>query len=288
VSPSKPITGLLAWNVACRNVRTTSAKKALLSTLVFNVNPRTGSFFKSLGDLILESGCSEGFIKTTLKHWRSIGLVDWKQGNRRNGEANTYTLSLPELQKQADKSTTATKDKKDNSRQKARDRFNRWYQKHKGQRLPEAIDSNGTESVRSTALSNASTASYGVYQRSPETCHENLGMNPIYETSCAAKPSCSNPLFCETLQTHESASECCAATIDRTQPEPELTARQTLEQELARARKTLAGWKRNDKPDFQQYLTKSQQRVADLELQLVEMESYSPVAMTAETGSHVQ
>jgi len=94
------------------------------------------------------------------------------------------------------------------------------------------------------------------------------------------------PLFCETSQVHESASKCCAdvESVNNTMfpPEPEtLTPRQTLERELARAQKTLGNWQKNDKPEFQEYIQKSREKVADLEQQLLALELNS----SANTGS---
>jgi hypothetical protein len=96
------------------------------------------------------------------------------------------------------------------------------------------------------------------------------------------------PLSHGHIDPHESAPEGCAASgVVHGTERIELTPRQVLEAELARARKTLSGWQKNNSPEVQVYVVKSQQRVADLEQKLVAMESNSPVA-SAESGSNVQ
>jgi hypothetical protein len=95
----KPITGMLAYIVAGRELRPTSPyAKCLLQYYCSNVN-KHGSFFKSAFNIQFETGLSERFIRKTNAKWKTGGLLSWVQGSNLTKRANTYTLDLEKLQK---------------------------------------------------------------------------------------------------------------------------------------------------------------------------------------------
>lgn len=91
---AKPITGMLAYIVAGREIRCSSVHvKCLLQYYCSNVNV-DGSFFKSTLDIYADTKLSESFIHRTNAKWKDIGLLSWVEGDWRKRLANRYTLNL--------------------------------------------------------------------------------------------------------------------------------------------------------------------------------------------------
>jgi hypothetical protein len=142
------------------------------------------------------------------------------------------------------------------------------------------------ETDRSTCETNRSTGETDRYSPVDKDLVLKTDVS-IKQTPLGADASTAAPTFflkeeSQHIDMHESAPESCAASgVVHSTERIELTQRQALEQELARARKSRDNWERNGDPAIQVYLEKSRERVTDLEEQLLAMESNS----SANTGS---
>jgi hypothetical protein len=96
---AKPITGMLAYIVAARNLRPPDVEaKCLLQYYCSNANEH-GTFFKSVLDIHMETALSPAFIHKTNAQWQKLGLLAWVAGNSFQNRANTYTINLEILKK---------------------------------------------------------------------------------------------------------------------------------------------------------------------------------------------
>ncbi|MGA9932224.1 MAG: hypothetical protein WBQ13_14860 [Terriglobales bacterium] len=100
----KPLTGMLAYIVAARDLRPPDVRaKCLLQYYCSNVNQH-GTFFKSVLDIHMETALSPATIHRINAQWKVIGLLAWVEGNSFQKKANTYTVNLEILRKAAEAS----------------------------------------------------------------------------------------------------------------------------------------------------------------------------------------
>lgn len=96
---SKPLSGMMEYIVAARELRPPDVEaKCLLQYYCSNVGS-TGSFFKSVLDIHMETALSPAFIHKTNAQWKALGLLSWVAGNSFQKKANTYTISLDTLKR---------------------------------------------------------------------------------------------------------------------------------------------------------------------------------------------
>jgi AraC-like DNA-binding protein len=128
--PRKEPTGMLAYIIAAREIRTRDVRrKVLLLYYASNVSSH-GSFFKSLLDISLDTGLSESTVQRINKDWQDNGLLSWEKGSVTRSLANIYRLDLGKLQ-QAVKSTRKNfEGAEQRSRRKAADRAKRYRERH--------------------------------------------------------------------------------------------------------------------------------------------------------------
>src|SRR5713101_7844857 len=80
-APRKEPTGMLAYIVAAREIRTKDVnRKLLLLYYASNVGSH-GSFFKCLLDISLDTGLSESTVQRINKDWQDKGILSWEKGS---------------------------------------------------------------------------------------------------------------------------------------------------------------------------------------------------------------
>ena len=105
-SQKKEPTGFMAYVVAARELRASSAhRKCLIQYYTSNVGS-TGSFFKSMLDICTDTCLSENFVRKINIEWQKAGLITWGSGSNLTGKANTYQIDLHKLQVAAKQSMT--------------------------------------------------------------------------------------------------------------------------------------------------------------------------------------
>src|ERR1035438_8783136 len=122
IAPRKEPTGMLAYIIAAREIRTTEVSRKLLLLYYASNVGRQGSFFKSLLDISLDTGLSESTVQRINKDWQGKGLLAWEKGSVTRSLANTYRLDLSKLQKAVESSRKAFEGAEQRSRRKAADR----------------------------------------------------------------------------------------------------------------------------------------------------------------------
>jgi hypothetical protein len=221
-----------------------------------------GRFHPGYETICKETGLSDETVRVYNNAFKNAGILSWAKGFKNqhmdHGIPNRYQLNPVEMRRVIESSTP---------------------------------NQSGMLEESSTPDSQGSTPG-STPDLTGSTPNQSGGKEQVEGTSLKKQSLKDVPpsLFHGNIDTHESASECCAAPVavlSTKSPEPELTPRQKLEAELARARKSRDNWEKNGDPALQVYLEKSRERVADLERQLVAIESNSP-ATPAETGTHAQ
>jgi hypothetical protein len=130
IVPRKEPTGMLAYIIAAREIRTTDVnRKVLLLYYASNVNTH-GSFFKSLLDISLDTGLSESTVQRINKDWQGQGLLSWEKGSVTRSLANTYRLDLSKLQKAVESTRRNFEGAEQRRRRKAADRAKRYRERH--------------------------------------------------------------------------------------------------------------------------------------------------------------
>jgi hypothetical protein len=130
-TPKKEYTGFMAYVVAAREIKCSSAsKKCLLQYYASNVN-KDGSFFRSMLDICAETSLAESFVRKTNTEWEAKKILKCIEGNWRDGKANVYILSLPVLQQIARSSRSIIDKAKDVMRDKATKRMQKYRAKKK-------------------------------------------------------------------------------------------------------------------------------------------------------------
>jgi AraC-like DNA-binding protein len=130
IAPRKEPTGMLAYIIAARSVRTRDVKrKVLLLYYACNVGSQ-GSFFKTLLDISLDTGLSESTVQRINKDWQGKGLLSWEKGSVTRSLANTYRLDLGKLQRAVESSRKDFESAEQRSRRKAADRAKRYRDRH--------------------------------------------------------------------------------------------------------------------------------------------------------------
>jgi hypothetical protein len=132
-------TGMLAYIVAGREIRCSTAHaKCLLLYYCANVG-KDGTFFKSLLDISFETRLSDSFIRRTNDEWRKKKLISWVEGDWHKGLANTYTLNLPLMQKMAEHSKKQRDDVQEIAREKTAERVRRFRERQKAVTPPQSV-----------------------------------------------------------------------------------------------------------------------------------------------------
>jgi hypothetical protein len=227
---------------------------------------RNGRFHPGYETICKETGLSDETVRVYNKAFKNAGILSWAKGfknqHMEHGIPNRYQLNPVEMRRVIESSTP---------------------------------NQSGMLEESSTPDSQGSTPD--LESSTPDltgsTPNQSGGKEQVEGTNRKKQylKDVPPPFFRDHIDTHESASECCAAPVavlSTQNPKPELTPRQKLEAELARARKSRDNWERNGDPALQVYVVKSRQRVADLEGQLVAMGSTQPVTVAAESGSNAQ
>ena len=130
IVPRKEPTGMLAYIIAAREIRTTDVnRKVLLLYYASNVNSH-GSFFKSLLDISLDTGLSESTVQRINKDWQDKGILSWEKGSVTRSLANTYRLDLSKLQKAVESTRRNFEGAEQRRRRKAADRAKRYRERH--------------------------------------------------------------------------------------------------------------------------------------------------------------
>ena len=129
-APRKEPTGMLAYIVAAREIRTTDVRRKLLLLYYASNVGSHGSFFKSLLDISLDTGLSESTVQRINKDWQGKGILSWDKGSVARSLANTYRLDLSKLQKAVESTRRDFESAAQRSRRKAADRAKRYRERH--------------------------------------------------------------------------------------------------------------------------------------------------------------
>jgi len=130
----KPVTGMLAYIIAGREIRCKNAHtKCLLLYYCCNVG-KTGSFFKSMLDIHTETGLAESTIRELNGRFKQMGFLSWVAGSNLQKRANTYTLDLDKMQSLAEATLTFHNANKNRIRQQWAERARRYRRKRSASR----------------------------------------------------------------------------------------------------------------------------------------------------------
>lgn len=127
-SQGKELTGHMALWVAAKAIRCKTLQGKLLLLYYCGNADRTGHFFKSYVDAVIETGISERTIRRYNKEWEAHGFMRTVEPAKFSGKSADYYLSIPEMQKWA--STSPVDKLKDAARHAANERIRAWREKN--------------------------------------------------------------------------------------------------------------------------------------------------------------
>jgi hypothetical protein len=134
----KPITGMLAYIVAGREIRCKTVHgKCLLLYYCANAG-KDGSFFKSTLDICAETTLAESTVRRVNAGLKVMGLLTWVEGSNLTHRANAYTLNLSKMQVMAASTKQGRDSSKDIIKKQWAARARRYREKHPPSRSPTA------------------------------------------------------------------------------------------------------------------------------------------------------